>query len=196
MLDLSGTKITDANMRTVGKLGDLQDLRLTYVKVTDDGVKQLAGLTKLHKPGACLHRRDGNGPEGSGRIERLARRQSHVQQEYRRRPEGAGRAQGAVTTLSQSRPTFKQGAGRTTPGIAALSILFVESCRTSMSIALVVDALFSWRMETHEQQKTRRVLLHLRVRSSGYFKFSVRLATNPTFQFRLDLELRSATSWR
>ncbi len=46
-LDLSLTRVTDAGMRELAGLNGLQDLRLALTQVTDAGLKELAGLKSM-----------------------------------------------------------------------------------------------------------------------------------------------------
>lgn len=48
-LDLARTQITDASMSTVGKMVNLEELNLNACEITDEGIKQLEGLSKLKK---------------------------------------------------------------------------------------------------------------------------------------------------
>ena len=71
-LDLSGTKITDAGLKELAGLKSLQTLDLAATQVTDAGLKELAGLKSLQSLNLARHEGDGRGAEGTGRTEEPA----------------------------------------------------------------------------------------------------------------------------
>jgi hypothetical protein len=65
LFDSAGTAVTDEAMKTIGKIGSLEDLDLRDCGITDDGLAELSDLKKLKalrlsgKSGACSVSDDG-----------------------------------------------------------------------------------------------------------------------------------------
>ena len=66
--------MTDAGLKELAGLKNLQSLNLDDTKVTDAGLKELAGLKSLQSLDLYKHQGDGRGAEGTGRAEELASR--------------------------------------------------------------------------------------------------------------------------
>ena len=66
-LSLNSTKVTDAGLKELAGLKSLQALYLNNTQVTDAGLKELAGLEELANAGRSQHESDGRGAEGAGR---------------------------------------------------------------------------------------------------------------------------------
>ena len=70
-LDLTGTTVTEAGLKELAGLKNLQALRLADTQVTNAGLKELAGLKNLQLLD-LYDEGNGGGPEGVGRSEEPA----------------------------------------------------------------------------------------------------------------------------